>query len=106
MIDNYRKPLGTVKRKAILSRIRIMTLGIKTVGLWRAKALKKHLVSKNDSDMIDDLIIDSKFGNYKSQRLLYDGPYLKQEPHADVLLATEKSKTHLWRKHHLPEDVK
>lgn len=55
-IDNYRKPLGTKKRKG---QFYVNTwhgnLGFKRIGLWRGKAFSKiaYLVSKNDSDMID-----------------------------------------------------
>lgn len=111
-IDNYRKPLGTVKRKGqYYLNTNHYTLGIKTVGLWRGKGFSKmaYLVSKNDSDMIDDLIIDSKFGEIISPRgLLYDGPYLKTgAPRCDVLFGNREEQKRIFRrKHHLPEDVK
>lgn len=111
-IDNYRKPLGTVKRKGqYYLNTNHYTLGIKTVGLWRGKGFSKmaYLVSKNDSDMIDDLIIDSKFGEIMSPKgLLYEGLYLKTgAPRCDVLYGERTELKKEYRKsNHLPEDAK
>ena len=89
-IDNYRKPYGTVKRKGqYYLNTNHYTIGIKTVGLWRGEGFSKmaYLVSKNDSDMIDDLIIDSKFCEVMCPKgLLYNGHMLKTgAPRCDVL---------------------
>ncbi|MCR4695132.1 MAG: CDP-glycerol glycerophosphotransferase family protein [Pseudobutyrivibrio sp.] len=89
-IDNYRKPYGTVKRRGqYYINTNHYTLGIKTVGLWRGEGFSKiaYMVSKNDSDMIDDLVIDSKFGEAVSEKgLVYDGYLLKSgAPRDDVL---------------------
>lgn len=111
-IDNYRKPYGTVKRKGqYYLNTNHYTLGIKTVGLWRGAGFSKmaYLVSKNDSDMIDDLIIDSKFGEIMSPKgLVYDGLYLKTgAPRCDVLYGNRTElKREYRRKKNLPEDAK
>lgn len=61
-IDNYRKPFGTCKRKGqYYLNVNHYTIGIKCTGLLRGKGFSEmaYLVSKNDSDMIDHLVIDS-----------------------------------------------
>ncbi|MCR5667979.1 MAG: CDP-glycerol glycerophosphotransferase family protein [Lachnospiraceae bacterium] len=111
-IDNYRKPYGTVKRAGqYYLNTNHYTLGIKTVGLWRGKGFSKmaYLVSKNDSDMIDNLIIDSKFGEIMSPKgLVYDGTYLKTgAPRCDVLYGDRTEKKNAYRKRKkLPQDAK
>ena len=63
-IDNYRKPYGTCKRNGqYYLNTWHGTIGFKSMGLWRGKSFSKmaYLVSKNDSDMIDDAVIDSKW---------------------------------------------
>ena len=111
-IDNYRKPLGTKKRKAqYYLNTNHYTLGIKTVGLWRGKGFSKmaYLVSKNDSEMIDDLIIDSKFCEEMCPKgLIYSGSYLKTgAPRCDVLYGNrEKYKNAFREKYGLGEDTK
>ena len=111
-IDNYRKPYGTVKRKGqYYVNTNHYTLGIKTVGLWRGEGFSKmaYLVSKNDSDMIDDLIIDSKFCELASPKgLIYDGHYLKTgAPRCDVLYGDRSVIKQKYRiKNGLPEDAK
>ena len=111
-IDNYRKPYGTVKRKGqYYLNTNHYTLGIKTVGLWRGAGFSKmaYLVSKNDSDMIDDLIIDSKFGEIMSPKgLVYNGSYLKTgAPRCDVLYGNRTELKREYRRNkNLPEDAK
>ena len=111
-IDNYRKPLGTVKRKGqYYVNTNHYTLGIKTVGLWRGEGFSKmaYLVSKNDSDMIDDLVIDSKFCELASPKgLIYDGHFLKTgAPRCDVLYGDRSEKKKAYRRrNNLPKDVK
>ncbi len=111
-IDNYRKPYGTVKRKGqYYVNTNHYTLSIKSLGLWRGTGFSKmaYLVSKNDSDMINDLVIDSKFCEMASPKgFIYDGHYLKTgAPRCDVLYGdrTEKKKIYR-RKKGLPEDAK
>ena len=68
-----------------------------------------YLVSKNDSDMIDDLIIDSKFCELASPKgLIYDGHYLKTgAPRCDVLYGDRSVIKQKYRiKNGLPEDAK
>ncbi len=111
-IDNYRKPLGTVKRKGqYYVNTNHYTLSIKTLGLWRGTGFSKmaYLVSKNDSDMIDDLIIDSKFCELNSPKgLVYNGHCLKTgAPRCDVLYGDRTAKKREYRRrNNLPEDAK
>lgn len=79
-IDNYRKPLGTVKRKG---QYYINTwhgcVGFKPIGLWRGEKFSRiaYLVSKNDSDMIDRLIVSNDWSAEVFVRgMVYDGKIL------------------------------
>lgn len=111
-IDNYRKPYGTKKRKGqYYLNTNHYTEGIKTVGLWRGVGFSKmaYLVSKNDSDMIDDLIIDSKFGEEMVPKgLIYTGHLLKTgAPRCDILYGDRTDiKQQYRKKHKLPLDAK
>ena len=111
-IDNYRKPYGTVKRKGqYYLNTNHYTIGIKCTGLWRADGFSKmaYLVSKNDSDMIDDLVIDSAWCEEVSPKgLVYEGTYLKTgAPRCDVLFGDRSFYQKKFRqKHNLPEDAK
>ena len=111
-IDNYRKPYGTCKRKGqYYLNVNHYTIGIKCTGLWRGKGFSKmaYLVSKNDSDMIDDLVIDSDWCEQVSPKgLVYDGTYLKTgAPRCDVLYGDRSRYQKLFReKHNLPSDAK
>jgi CDP-glycerol glycerophosphotransferase len=111
-IDNYRKPYGTVKRRGqYYLNVNHYTIGIKCTGLWRGRGFSKmaYLVSKNDSDMIDDLVIDSAWCEEESPKaLVYDGTYLKTgAPRCDVLYGDRSEKKAEFRKRHeLPEDAK
>lgn len=89
-IDNYRKPFGTTKRKhQYYFQTWHGTIGFKSTGLLRGKAFSKmaYLVSKNDSDMIDYVIIDSKWCEVMDARaLVYNGKFLKTgTPRCDIL---------------------
>ncbi len=111
-IDNYRKPYGTCKRKGqYYLNVNHYTIGIKCTGLWRGKGFSKmaYLVSKNDSDMIDDLVIDSDWCEQVSPKgLVYEGTYLKTgAPRCDVLYGDRSRYQKLFReKHNLPENAK
>ncbi len=108
-IDNYRKPYGTVKRKGqYYLNTNHYTIGIKCTGLWRADGFSKmaYLVSKNDSDMIDDLVIDSAWCEEVSPKgLVYEGSYLKTgAPRCDVLHGDRSFYQKRFRqKHNLPD---
>ena len=68
-----------------------------------------YLVSKNDSDMIDDLVIDSKWcEEISSKGLVYEGTYQKTgAPRCDVLYGDRSdAKSRFRKKHHIPEDAK
>ena len=111
-IDNYRKPYGTVKRKGqYYLNANHYTIGIKCTGLWRGEGFSEmaYLVSKNDSDMIDDLVIDSDWCEDVSPNgLVYDGTYLKTgAPRCDVLFGDREKYKKIFRtKHSLPQDAK
>ncbi len=111
-IDNYRKPYGTCKRKGqYYLNVNHYTIAIKCTGLWRGEGFSKmaYLVSKNDSDMIDDLVIDSDWCVEVSPKgLVYEGAYQKTgAPRCDVLYGDRSWAKKLFRdRHHLPEDAK
>lgn len=94
-IDNYRKPYGTCKRKG---QYYINTwhgnITFKSIGLWRGAAFSKmaYLVSKNDSDMIDDVVIDSEWcAAVYPKGLLYNGNFLRTgAPRCDALYGDKK----------------
>lgn len=78
-IDNYRKPLGTVKRK---SQFYINTwhgcIGFKAIGLWRGEEFSNiaRLVSEADSQLIDCLVVFSKWNTEMFKKgMLYTGRY-------------------------------
>lgn len=111
-IDNYRKPYGTCKRKGqYYLNTNHYTLGLKSTGMWRGKGFSKmaYLVSKNDSDMIDDIVIDSKWcEDTFDKSLVYEGSYLKTgAPRCDVLYG-DRSAYHIRfrKKHGIPVDAK
>ena len=111
-IDNYRKPYGTCKRrKQYYLNVNHYTIGIKCTGLWRGKGFSEmaYLVSRNDSDMIDDLVIDSEWCEQVSPKgLVYDGTYLKTgAPRCDVLYGDRTKYKNLFKNRHgIPEDAK
>lgn len=111
-IDNYRKPYGTCKRKdQYYLNVNHYTIGIKCTGLWRGEGFSKmaYLVSKNDSDMIDDLVIDSDWCEEVSPNgLVYNGTYQKTgAPRCDILYGDRSDARQKFRKNHnLPYDAK
>lgn len=111
-IDNYRKPYGTCKRKGqYYLNVNHYTVAIKCTGLWRGDGFSKmaYLVSKNDSDMIDDLVIDSDWCEQAfSKAMVYDGQYLKTgAPRCDVLYGDrEWARKQFREKYNLPENAK
>lgn len=110
-IDNYRKPLGTCKRKKqYYINVNHYTIAIKCTGLLRGKGFSEmaYLVSKNDSDMIDDLVIDSDWCEQTFDKaLVYEGTYLKTgAPRCDVLYGDRtKYKDMFHKKHNLPDNA-
>ena len=111
-IDNYRKPYGTVKRKKqYYLNENHYTMAIKCTGLYRGKGFSEmaYIVSKNDSDMVDDFVIDSKWCELIfSKSLVYGGTYLKTgAPRCDVLYGDRMEQKQKFRqKHNLPSDCK
>lgn len=111
-IDNYRKPYGTKKRKGqYYLNVNHYTLGIKCTGLHRGKGFSEmaYLVSKNDSDMINHLVIDSNWCEQCFDKaLVYEGEFIKTgAPRCDVLYGDRSSYKELFRKrHNLPETAR
>ena len=111
-IDNYRKPYGTVKRKGQLYiNTWHATQGFKSIGLWRGKAFSTmaYLVSKNDSDMVDYFVTDSKWCDEVNPKgMVYDGAFLKVgAPRCDILYGDRSEYKRMFRtKHNIPEDAK
>ncbi len=110
-IDNYRKPYGTRKRKKqYYVNTWHATIAFKTIGLWRGEAFSEiaYLVSKNDSDMIDHVAIDSKWcAEVYPKGMVYDGEYLLSgAPRCDVLYGDRTFYKEKFRKEHgLPMDA-
>lgn len=111
-IDNYRKPYGTVKRRGqYYLNVNHYTIGIKCTGLYRGAGFSKmaYIVSKNDSDMVDDFVIDSDWCEKISPKaLVYGGTYLKTgAPRCDILHGERTEQKQRFRiKHNLPSDAK
>lgn len=111
-IDNYRKPYGTCKRKGqYYLNVNHYTIVIKCTGLWRGEGFSRmaYLVSKNDSDMIDDLVIDSTWCEEVSPKgLVYEGTYQKTgAPRCDVLYGDRSRAKKIFReRHNLPKDAR
>ena len=111
-IDNYRKPLGTCKRtKQYYINTNHFTVGIKCTGLHRGSGFSKmaYLVNKNDSDMIDELVIDSEWcASCFDKAMVYDGHLLKTgSPRCDVLYGDrQEQKLKFRKKHNLPDNAK
>ena len=102
-IDNYRKPYGTCKRKGqFYINTWHGTIGFKSMGLWRGSAFSKmaYLVSKNDSNMIDRVVIDSKWCEEVHPRgLVYKGEFLRTgAPRCDVLYGNRTRYKEMFRK--------
>ena len=111
-IDNYRKPLGTKKRKnQYYLNTNHFTIGIKCTGLLRGIGFSEmaRLVNQNDSDMMDALVTDSELCEITCPKgMLYDGPYLRTgAPRCDVLYGKRDIPRAAFRKKHgLPENAK
>lgn len=111
-IDNYRKPYGTIKRKGqYYINVNHFTIGIKPTGLLRGEGFSKmaYLVNKNDSDMIDALVIDSKWCEKCFKKaMLYRGKLLKTgAPRCDVLFGDRSAcKKGFRNRHNLPIEAR
>jgi len=111
-IDNYRKPYGTKKRCGqYYLNVNHYTVGMKCTGLYRGSGFSEmaYLVSKNDSDMIDHVVTDSKWTmDVTPKGLVYDGEFLNTgAPRCDILYhGKEKQKRWFCEKHNLPQDAK
>lgn len=111
-IDNYRKPYGTKKRKGqYYVNTWHANMGFKTIGLLRGEAFSymAYLVSKNDSDMIDDIIVDSDYCEVMFRKgLVYNGHFLKiGQPRCDILHGDRTYYIEKFRhEHNLPDGCK
>lgn len=111
-IDNYRKPLGTRKRRGqYYFQTWHGTIGFKSTGLLRGDGFSKiaYMVSKNDSDMIDFVTVDSKwFETILPKGLLYDGASIKTgAPRCDILYGDKTAQREAFRlRFHLQMDDK
>lgn len=104
-IDNYRKPYGTIKRRnQYYINTNHYTLGIKCTGLLRGEGFSRmaYLVSKSDSDMIDGLVIDSKWCEQCFDKaMVYDGVMLKTgAPRCDALYGDRSERRKAFRQRH------
>lgn len=110
-IDNYRKPYGTKKRRGqYYLNVNHYTVGMKCTGLYRGAGFSEmaYLVSKNDSDMIDHVVTDSKWTmDVTPKGLVYGGEFLNTgAPRCDVLYhGKEEKKKWFCEKHNLPQDA-
>jgi CDP-glycerol glycerophosphotransferase len=109
-IDNYRKPYGTCKRRGqYYLNVNHFTVAFKSTGLWRGKGFSTmaYMVNKNDSDMIDDLVIDSTWCEDSFKKgMVYDGSYLRTgAPRCDVLYG-DRTQYHkkFCERHQIPND--
>lgn len=109
-IDNYRKPLGTKKRKG---QYYINTwhgcVGFKPIGLWRGEKFSRiaYLVSKNDSDMIDRLIVSNDWSAEVFVRgMVYDGKILKLGQAREDVMSYDRAavRASVRDKYNLPAD--
>lgn len=110
-IDNYRKPLGTKKRK---QQLYVQTWhgnhGFKAIGEWRGEGFSKiaYLVSKRDSDMTDYVFIDSEWCRVVYPKgLVYEGEFVKTGmPRCDIMVNEKKEqKRKIREKFHVPSDA-
>lgn len=110
-IDNYRKIYGATKRKGqYYINTWHGTTGFKSIGLWRGDAFSKiaYLVSKNDSDMIDCVPVDSEWcKQYYPKGLVYEGELLKTgSARCDILYGDRQAVRRRFRKkHNLSMDI-
>ena len=101
-IDNYRKPLGTIKRKG---QLYIQTwhasMGFKAVGLFRGKLFPEiaRIVSEHDSSLIDYVISNSDYcTSIYPKKLLYKGQVLQVgSPRCDCLVKDKDNLRRLLR---------
>lgn len=111
-IDNYRKPYGTCKRRnQYYINTWHGTIGFKTTGLWRGKAFSPlaYLVSKNDSDMIDAITVDSEWClEMFPKGLLYKGSFWKSgASRCDILYGDKGAfRCAIRKKHGIDADAK
>ena len=90
-VDNYRKPLGTLKRKGqFYLQTWHASIGFKAVGLFRGERFPKiaRLVSEWDSNLIDYVLSNSDYcDKIYPKKLLYDGPTLRTgSPRCDCII--------------------
>lgn len=111
-IDNYRKPLGTKKRRG---QFYVNTwhgaTAMKKIGLLRGDRFSKmaYLVSKNDSDMIDVVITNSDWENEAFVKgLVYNGRFEKLGQAREDVFGEERQtiSSHVRKALNIHSDVK
>jgi CDP-glycerol glycerophosphotransferase len=79
-------------------------IGFKCIGLWRGDGLSEmaYRVIKNDSDMIDDMLIDSEWcAEMCPDGMIYYGNYLRTgDPRVDILYGDKTYFREKFRKEH------
>lgn len=111
-VDNYRKPLGTLKRKGqIYLQTWHASLGFKAVGLFRGDAFPEiaRLVSEWDSNLIDYMVSNSEYcDRIYPKKLLYSGPTLRVgSPRVDCLINNKKElRDRIRRIHNIDKDTR
>lgn len=90
-VDNYRKPLGTLKRKnQLYIQTWHATIGFKAVGLYRGDAFPEiaRIVSEWDSGLADYVLTNSQYcDDVYPKKILYNGPTLRVgSPRIDPLI--------------------
>lgn len=111
-VDNYRKPLGTLKRKG---QLYIQTwhasLGFKAVGLFRGEGFPRiaRIVSEWDSGLADYFLSNSDYcDRIYPKKLLYDGPTLRTgSPRCDIIVNDRQSiRQDIRERYGIPEKMK
>lgn len=111
-VNNYRNPLGTIKRKGqYYFQTWHASLGFKKIGLFRGEAFSKmaYMVSKNDSNMIDCICIDSDWWReIVPKGLLYRGEMLDSglPRNDDLILRKDEVRLELRDRYNLSHDIK
>ena len=107
-IDNYRKPLGTLKRKKqFYLQTWHASFGFKAVGLYRGPAVPEiaRIVSEWDSGLIDYCLSNSEYCDHVyPKKLLYSGPTLRIGSPRNDCLINSKIELHKELREHLGLD--
>lgn len=111
-IDNYRKPLGTIKREGqIYMQTWHASMGFKAVGLYRGDKFPKiaRLISEADSLMIDYMLSNSEYcDRVYPKKMLYCGKTIRSGfPRCDCLIKSkEELRKKIRKQYNIPLDAK